>query len=102
MPALHSGCAGEGRQAKLGGGKLRGSLGQSGFVQVLMVCQILPNFFTGQQKLLQIFLSPLLSFLSHMEPTPRAGSLVCYRLDGKVFALASPGGLFLAVPPWLL
>lgn len=35
MPALHSGSAKEGRQAKLGGGrKLRGSLEQSGFVQV--------------------------------------------------------------------
>lgn len=99
MPALHSGCAREGKQAKLGGGKLRGSLGQSGFVKVLMVCQLLLNFFTGLQKLLQICLTPVLSFLSHTEPTPRTDSLVWHRLDGKVFGLASPGGLFLAIPP---
>ena len=98
MPALHSGCAREGRQAKLGGGKLRRSLEQSGFVQVLMVCQMLLNFFTGLQKLLQIFPSPVPSFLLHTEPTLRGSSLVWYRLEGKALGLTSPGGLFLAIP----
>jgi len=52
MPALHSACGRKGRQAKLGGVKLRGSLEQSGFVRVLMIYKMLLDFFTGLQKLL--------------------------------------------------
>lgn len=61
-----------------------------------MICQMLLNFFTGLQKLLEIFLSPVPSFLPHTGPTPKASSLLRYRLEGKVLGLTSPGGLFLS------
>lgn len=99
MPALRSGCARGGTQAKLGGGRLRGSMEQSGFLQVLMVCQMLLNFFTGLQKLLQMCLSPVPSFLPHTEPTPGASGLAWHRLGEKVLGLTSPGSLVSSYPP---
>jgi len=98
MPALHSACGRKGRQAKLGGVKLRGSLEQSGFVRVLMIYKMLLDFFTGLQKLLWIFLSPVPYFLPHTEATPRTDSLVWYKWVGQVLAFATPGDFVLALP----
>lgn len=65
MPALHPGCARKERQSKKGTGEFTESLECSGFVQVVMICQMLLNFFTGLQKkkLLKFFF--LLSLLPH-------------------------------------